>query len=112
MHQRDSSFFRRQAVDASGEAGRITHMEVDMELSKKTTILFPPDLHEHLVQIARRQGRSLGELVRLACESQYGLVSKEERLRAVEEIGRLNLPVGDVREMKRQSVPAPDDLLP
>lgn len=83
-----------------------------MELSKKTTILFSPDLHEHLVRIAKRRKTSLGDLVRLACEAQYGLVSKEERLRAVEEIARLNLPVGSVRQMKRQSVPSPEDLLP
>ena len=83
-----------------------------MELTKKTTILFPPDLHNRLLQLAKRRGTSLGELVRLACEAQYGLVSKEERIRAVEEIGRLKLPVGSVREMKRQSVPGPSDLLP
>ncbi len=83
-----------------------------MELTKKTTILFPPDLHEHLVQVARREGTSLGKLVRLACEERYGLVSREERLRAVAQLTRLKLPVGGVPEMKRQSVPEPEDLLP
>lgn len=83
-----------------------------MELSKKTTILFPPDLHEHLVELAKQKGTSLGELVRLACEERYGLVSKEERVRAVEELHTLRLPVGSVQKMKRQSAPAPKDLLP
>lgn len=83
-----------------------------MELNKKTTILFSTDLHARLVRIAKRRGTSLGDLVRQACETRYGLVSREERLRAVEEIGRLNLPVGTVRQMKRQSIPAPEDLLP
>lgn len=36
----------------------------------------------------------------------------EERLRAAEELRRLQLPVEDVATLKRQSVPAPDDLLP
>jgi hypothetical protein len=83
-----------------------------MALSKKTTILFSPDLHAHLVEVARHRRVSLGELVRSACEARYGAVSKEERLRAVEKLRRLELPVGSVRTMKRQSVPTPEDLLP
>ena len=83
-----------------------------MDLIKKTTILFPPDLHAHLVEVARHRGVSLGELVRSACEAQYGTVSKEERLRAVEKLRRLALPIGSVKAMKRQSVPSPEDLLP
>ena len=83
-----------------------------MELVKKTTILFAPDLHAHLVEVARLRGVSLGELVRSACEAQYGVTSKEERLRAVEKLRRLSLPVGSIRTMKRQSVPSPEDLLP
>jgi hypothetical protein len=83
-----------------------------MELSKKTTILFPPDLHAHLVEVAHQRGISLGELVRSACEAQYGAVSREERLLAVEKLRRLSLPVGSVRTMKQQSVPSPKDLVP
>ncbi len=75
-----------------------------MELIKKTTILFPPDLHTHLVEVARQGGVSLGELVRSACEAQYGAASKEERLRAVARLRRLSLPVASVKSMKRQSL--------
>lgn len=82
-----------------------------MELLKKTTILFSPDLYDRLSEVAKQKGVSIGRLVREACEAQYGLVSPDERLRAVEEIGRLGLPVASVREMKRQSVPTPDELL-
>ena len=83
-----------------------------MELTKKTTILLSPDLYEHLTRTAKAREKSLGQLVREACETQYGYVSSEDRVRAVEELRRLSLPVGSPRKMKRQSVPKPRDLLP
>lgn len=83
-----------------------------MELTKKTTILFSPELHEQLSRLAEHQGTSLGELVRRACELQYGLVPPDTRLEAVRELASLSLPVADPEEMERQSVPDPDRLLP
>jgi predicted DNA-binding protein len=83
-----------------------------MELSKKTTILFPPELHDRLVRLAARRGTSLGGLVREACEAQYGLVPEEERVAAVKELSALSLPVAPPPEMERESVPRPEDLLP
>lgn len=83
-----------------------------MELTKKTTILFPPDLHERLTRLAEVHGVSLGELVRRACRERYGLLPEEERLAAVREVGRLSLPVGEVEDMERESLPEPDELLP
>ena len=83
-----------------------------MELSKKTTILLSPELHEHLTRTARARGKSLGRLVREACETQYGHVSTEDRVRAVADLRRLSLPVGSPRQMRQESVPAPDDILP
>jgi hypothetical protein len=85
-------------------------MEVHMELSKKTTLLFPPDLHEQLARLARQQGVSLGELVRRACEAQYGIVSQESRMAAVRELEAMALPVGDPGQMKRESVAEPEPL--
>jgi hypothetical protein len=82
-----------------------------MELSKKTTILLPPDLHESLARRAEREGTSLGELVRRACRIEYGLRSREDRRRALEELVSLRLPVGAPDQMKRESVPAPEDLM-
>lgn len=83
-----------------------------MELEKKTTILFSPALHEHLVQLAKQRGTSLGQLVREACEVQYGYVSRDDRLKAVSDLEALSLPVASPRHMKQESVVAPRDLLP
>jgi predicted DNA-binding protein len=83
-----------------------------MELSKKTTILLSPDMHEKLSRLASQKGISLGEIVRQACEKQYGIVSSQDRIEAVRRLAALALPVGDVASMKDESVPKPDDLLP
>jgi len=82
-----------------------------MELSKKTTILFSPDLHERLTRLAEQRKTSIGELVRTAVELQYGLVSREERLDAVDALGELELPVGSPEEMEKESVPTPEEIL-
>ncbi len=83
-----------------------------MELSKKTTILLTEELHERLTGLAKLEGVSLGELVRRACESQYGIVSREDRVKAVNSLAELQLPVADVQTMARESTPEPDELLP
>jgi predicted DNA-binding protein len=87
-------------------------MEVHMELSKKTTILFSPELHRRLTDLAARRGLSMGELVREACEIQYGWSDPEARRAAVDALSELSLPVGDPGEMKRESIPDPEELLP
>ena len=81
-----------------------------MELSKKTTILLTPELHARLTRRARAEGMSLGELVRRACERQYGSASTEERLDAVRALARMKLPVASPRRMKEESVPRPEEL--
>ncbi len=82
-----------------------------MELSKKTTILLPQSLHERLSRLAAQKGVSLGELVRSACKQQYGIVSKKDRIEAVNSLAELELPVGDTQEMKKQSAPGPEELI-
>jgi hypothetical protein len=83
-----------------------------MELSKKTTILFTPDQHRRLSELAVRRGTSLGDLVREACVVTYGMADTDSRLAAVQALGGLALPVGTPAELKRESVVDPAALLP
>lgn len=85
---------------------------MDMELIQKTTILFSPALHQRLTQIAAQRGTSLGDLVRTACEREYATAAPDDKVTAIRRMAELGLPVGDVKRMKRESVPSPDDLLP
>lgn len=79
-----------------------------MELSKKTTILFPPELHEQLVRLAKARGCSMGQLVRSAVRKQYGMRTREERIEAASFIAEMQLPVDDVETMIEQSHPPID----
>ena len=81
-----------------------------MELSKKTTILLSPELHLRLSRIAVSRKTSLGNLVRTACEREYGGVSTEEKLAALRRMVAMNLPVGTVRQMKLESIAPPKKL--
>lgn len=83
-----------------------------MELSQKTTILLSPAQHRRLKQLAAERRTSIGELVRAACERQYGLASADDAEEAVRELAALELPVAEPGEMKRESVPSPDPRLP
>jgi hypothetical protein len=80
-------------------------MEVVMELSRKTTILLPPGLHDRLTHLAQLRQTSLGQLVRAACEQHYGLASQEVRLAAARKLRAFSLPVADPATMKAESVP-------
>lgn len=74
------------------------------ELTKKTTILLPPELHDRLTRLAAQRGTSIGDLIRTAVEVQYGLGASPLRIAAVEGLASLALPVGSPAEMKRESV--------
>jgi hypothetical protein len=86
---------------------------MDMEpLTKKTTILFSPELHRRLTRLAEQKGTSLGELVRSACQREYGGATAEEKLAAVRRLASLKLPVSTVQRMKRESVPDAERFAP
>jgi len=79
-------------------------------LTKKTTILFPPELYDRLANLAEQRRSSVGELVREACRVQYSLVSSKDRLSLVDRLGALQLPVGTQEEMERESVAPPVEM--
>ncbi|MEP6763016.1 MAG: hypothetical protein ABJB66_01835 [Gemmatimonadaceae bacterium] len=83
-----------------------------MELSKKTTILFSPESHQRLSELAERRGVSLGTLVREACATAYGIFDSEARVSATGLLAALHLPVGTTAAMKRESVPSVDAAIP
>jgi len=43
----------------------------ELILTKKTTILFSPDLYDRLARLAKQRRTSVGELVREACRAQF-----------------------------------------
>lgn len=81
-----------------------------MGLTHKTTVLLSEALHRQLTQLAEERGQSLGELVRQACERQYGVVDADARLAAVEAMEAMRLPVGPVEKMIAESVEDVRDL--
>jgi hypothetical protein len=72
-------------------------MEAYIELAKKTTVLFSRDQFPNLEKIAETRGRSIGDLMRSACEKQHGLVPHEEAVEAVDALSSLPLPLGPSR---------------
>ncbi len=80
-----------------------------MELSKKTTILLSPRMYELLKGVSKARKTSVGELIRSACEAQYGLTAENEAIDAIDHLSSMELPVGVPASMKRESVPVPKD---
>ena len=62
-------------------------------LTKKTTILFSPDLYHQLEIIAETAKTSVAELVRRAVVKQYLLSDKKKRLGAEEHLVKIGGPV-------------------
>ena len=74
------------------------------QLTRRIEVLFPQDLAEHLRQIAEREGRSVGTLVRDAVAEKYAIPSQSEKLNAVENLYALQAPVGEWNEMEREII--------
>jgi predicted DNA-binding protein len=77
--------------------------------TKRIQVLVAPDQLERLRAVARRQGRSVGALVREAVETTYFGNDGEQRLAAVERLAEMTLPVADWEQMERESIRWPDD---
>lgn len=82
-----------------------------MELTKKTTILFPEPFYRNLARTAKRRGKSVGQLVRDACAKEYGISCRDEAGESVGLLAAMSLPVADPGTMKRESVPGPSELM-
>ena len=83
-----------------------------MELSKKTTILLSPRLYNMLKSLSKTNKLSIGELIRSACEKQYGLIPEIEAVDAIDSLSSMALPVDLPDVMKHESIPSPKELLP
>lgn len=64
-------------------------------LTKKTTILFAPDLYRQLETLAEASKTSVAMLIRQAVIQQYFLVDRKKRLAAVQALRKMDLPVAD-----------------
>lgn len=71
---------------------------------KKTTLLFEEDVYEKLKEKARRENVSIGGLVREAVATYYGIKNKEDKLKALERLKSLNLPVTDYESMEKEII--------
>lgn len=73
-------------------------------LTKKTTILFSPDLYRQLEDIAGAAKASVAELIRRAVIKQYLLSDKKKRLEAVKHLVQIGGPVSDWQTMEEEIV--------
>ena len=73
-------------------------------LTKKTTILFSPDIYRQLGDIAETAKTSVAELIRRAVIKQYLLPDKKKRLEAVEYLAQIGGPLSDWRTMEEEIV--------
>jgi hypothetical protein len=83
-----------------------------MPLTKRTTVLFTPELFDRLHQEAKRRGTSIGHLIRQACEDTYRSGPSPTRVAAVEELARLALPNDTPEQVEAESMPESEDLIP
>lgn len=73
-------------------------------LTKKTTILFPPKVYQHLERVAKKEGTSVAHLVRQAAIQRYLLPDRTARLEALKALASMQLPVADWPQMEREIV--------
>lgn len=74
------------------------------QLTKKTTILFSPDLYRQLAEIAHTLHVSVAQLVRQAVVDRYILSDKKRRTQAVKELSEVYGPVSDWKTMEEEVV--------
>ena len=73
----------------------------EQQLSKKTTILFPPDLFAALEKIAKEKKTSVGDLVRTAVKEQYQINSKASKMAIFDKMMKAEFPVWEWQEIEK-----------
>jgi hypothetical protein len=73
-------------------------------LTERVQVLFSPTQLDRLQAVARREGRSVGALIRDAVEVQYLSEDEARRLEAVRRLAAMALPVDDWAVMERECV--------
>jgi hypothetical protein len=71
---------------------------------KKTTLLFEKDVYKKLKEKAKRENVSVGGLVREAVATYYGIKSKEDKIKALENLKCLDLNVSEPEEMEKEII--------
>lgn len=72
--------------------------------TKKTTILFSPDLYQQLKAIAEAAKTSVANLIRQAVVRQYLLTDKKKRLEAVEHLAKIGGRLTDWETMEQEII--------
>lgn len=71
-------------------------------LTHKTTILLAPEEHRLLVQEARRENTTMGDLIRRAIRRLYLSPPHAKNKKAWDRLFRMEAPVGDWKEMEAE----------
>jgi predicted DNA-binding ribbon-helix-helix protein len=71
---------------------------------KKTTMLFEEEVYEKLKEKARRENVSIGGLVREAVATYYGIKDKADKIKALDRLKSLNLPVASYESMEKEII--------
>lgn len=69
---------------------------------KKTTLLFDDEVYEKLKEKSKLEKVSIGELVREAVSNYYGIKTMEEKMKALNRLKMLNLPVGEPEVLDKE----------
>ena len=75
---------------------------------KKATLLFDEDVYEKLREKSLIDNVSIGELVREAVSVYYGIKNTEEKLKALNKLKSMKLPVGSPELIEQQILKGQD----
>ena len=75
---------------------------------KKATLLFDEDVYEKLREKSLINNISIGELVREAVSGYYGIRTTEEKLKSLNKLSSMKLPVGSPELIEQQILDGQD----